>query len=329
MSKSRLEWKVGLFVLIGLVLLAVLLIEFSKGMSMFKPTYEIKLHSSNVGGLKPRATVLMSGVQVGSVSELKLAADGKSVTITLRIDSSYVIHKDARFVIEQSGFLGDQYVGIVPTANEADRFRPGDSAQAEPPFNLQEFTRSASGLVQRVDDTLVKLDGALSDVIRLVLNKETLTNLSLAVGSVREVAQNANTVVDSLKVIILTNGPGLNETVSNLTAFSVQLQQLAGDLKGVVAANTNQVNEAVSNVLVSTESLKSVMKDLQAGKGLAGNLLQNEQLVTNVSQITQNLSVTTSNLNQLGLWGVLWRHKTPHTNAPPARPLDAPKFSDN
>ena len=31
MDKSRLEWKVGLFVFIGLVLLAVLLMQFSKG----------------------------------------------------------------------------------------------------------------------------------------------------------------------------------------------------------------------------------------------------------------------------------------------------------
>ncbi len=325
MSKSRLEWKVGLFVLIGLGLLGVLLIEFSKGMSMFKPTYEILLHSSNVGGLKVKASVLMSGVQIGSVSDIKLAPDGKSVTMALRIYSQYVIHKDARFVIEQSGFLGDQYVSIIPTANESEAFRPGDSAQAEPPFNLQEFTRSASGLVRRVDDTLVKLDGALSDVIRLVLNKETLTNLSVAVGSVREVAQNANAVVDSLGAVIRTNSPGLALTVSNLSAFSANLERLGTDLNGLLGANTNQINEAIKNVRASSESLKAVMQDLEAGKGLAGKLLQNEQLATNVSQITYNLSVTTSNLNRLGLWGILWRQKPPRSNAPPSRVLEAPK----
>jgi len=80
MDKSRLETKVGLFVFIGLALLAALLIQFSKGTSLFHGTYELRLHAGNVGGLKQRAGVLLAGVQVGSVSDIKLANDGKSVT---------------------------------------------------------------------------------------------------------------------------------------------------------------------------------------------------------------------------------------------------------
>ena len=89
MDKSRLELKVGLFVLIGLVLLAVAVIQFSKGTSLFHGTYALRLHAVNVGGLKERAGVLLAGVQVGSVSDIKLADDGKSVTILLRIYKQY------------------------------------------------------------------------------------------------------------------------------------------------------------------------------------------------------------------------------------------------
>src|SRR5262245_22215241 len=91
MSESRLEWKVGLFVFIGLVLIAALLLQFSKG-TTFRPGYQILLRASNVGGLKTRAQVLMAGVQVGSVSDIKLGPQGTNVTITLRIYSQYVIH---------------------------------------------------------------------------------------------------------------------------------------------------------------------------------------------------------------------------------------------
>src|ERR1700691_2559787 len=104
MEKSRLELKVGLFVLIGLALLAVLLIQFSKGTSIFRGTYTLRLHAVNVGGLKERAGVLLAGVQVGSVSDIQLADDGRSVTILLSIYNDYKnkIYHDARFVIEQS-----------------------------------------------------------------------------------------------------------------------------------------------------------------------------------------------------------------------------------
>ena len=123
MDKSRLEWKVGLFVFVGLVLLAVLLLQFSKGLTFFHPHLRHPAHTpSSVGGLKTRAQVLMSGVQVGTISRIQLAPDGKSVTLTLRIYQQYQIYKDARFVIEQSGFLGDQYVAILPTKNEGPLF---------------------------------------------------------------------------------------------------------------------------------------------------------------------------------------------------------------
>ena len=85
MDKSPLEIKVGLFVFLGLLLLAAALIMFSKGASLFHGTYELRLHASNVGGLKERAGVLLAGVQVGTVSTIQLADDGKSVTILLKI----------------------------------------------------------------------------------------------------------------------------------------------------------------------------------------------------------------------------------------------------
>ena len=46
-------------------------------------------------------------------------------------------------------------------------------------------------------------------------------------------------------------------------------------------------------------------------KGLAGTVLRNDQLATNVDNIAANLSVTTSNLNRLGLWHFLWHKEIP------------------
>src|SRR6266536_875229 len=110
MSKSRLEWKVGLCVFIALTMLAALLLQFSKGTNLFHPTKMILLRAGNVGGLKTRASVFMAGVQIGSVADIRLGPQGTNVTIWLKIYNEYEIHKDARFAIEQSGFLGDQYV---------------------------------------------------------------------------------------------------------------------------------------------------------------------------------------------------------------------------
>ncbi len=328
MSKSRLEWKVGLFVFIGLVLIAALLLQFSKGLTFFRPTYDIYLRSSNVGGLKTKAGVLMSGVQVGTVSDIQLAPDGRTVTITLRIFSNYVIRKDARFVIEQSGFLGDQYVAIEPAANKLPPFQNGDTANAEAPFNLQDFTRSAAGFISRVDETIKKLNDSLADVTRILLNPQTLTNLSVTAANLRDVSERAIVTVDNINATLATNAPALSDSASNLVVFSKQLNEFAAQLKDVVATNSDGVAQTVENVQASSESLKSLMEDLQTGKGLAGTLLKNPEMAARASEIASNLSITTSNLNRLGLWRMLWQHKPPKTNAPPPQPLHSPKAAD-
>jgi phospholipid/cholesterol/gamma-HCH transport system substrate-binding protein len=326
--KSRLEWKVGLFVLIGLVLLAVLLIQFSKGVTFFHSTYDIYLRASNVGGLKTKAAVRMSGVQVGTVSDISLAPGGTSVTITLRVFGNYIIHRDARFVIEQSGFLGDQYVAIVPIENKEPPFKDQDTAQAEAPFNLQEFTRSASGFITRIDETIKKLNDSLADVTRVLLNPQTLTNLAVTAANLRTVSDRAMTTFANIDNVVATNAPSLTVSVSNFVFFSEQLNRVAADARAIIATNSGDINRTVKNLEDSSESLKLLMSDVHEGKGLAGKLISNEQLASKATEIANQLSVTTSNLNRLGLWRILWQHKLPKTNEPPARPLNSPKAGE-
>jgi len=318
MDKSRLETKVGLFVFVGLVLLAVLLIQFSKGTSIFRGTYELRLHAANVGGLKQRASVLLSGVQVGGVSDIQLAEDGKSVTIFLKIYKSCKIYHDARFVIEQSGFLGDQYVSIIPTSNAPPILQNGADVTCQEPFNLLEVARSASGFIQRIDDTAKKLDASITDLRRVVLNEQTLTNFTVVINNMRSFSDQALGAVGDVNALIATNGSQLGLALSNAVFFSQELIRLANAAEGVVTNNGQDISAAIKNIEASTEVLKKLADDLQSGKGLAGTVLQNEQLATNVQTIANNLAIASSNLNRLGLWRFLWHHEPLPTNAPAA-----------
>jgi phospholipid/cholesterol/gamma-HCH transport system substrate-binding protein len=311
MSKPRLEWRVGLFVLIGLVLLTGLMVQFSKGTTFFRKTYNIMLHAANVGGLKPRATVLMAGVQVGTVSEIRLGTLGTNVTITLRIFRQYQIHKDARFVLEQAGFLGDQYVAIIPTRNEDGLFADGDPAQAEAPFNLQEVARAAAGFLIRIDETASRVNDIITNLSQALFNERTLTNLAATANNLREVSENALATVNDINRIVGTNELAFSQSGSNLLAFTRRLNDVASGLGDVVATNSPAVNGAVKNIEDSTKVLKDLADRVKSGQGLAGNVLMNEQLADTVSQIANNLSITSSNLNRLGLWGILWQHKPP------------------
>ena len=325
MDKTRLEIKVGLFVFIALVVLGVVLLQFSKGASWLRPNYNLYLTARNVGGLKVRATVLMAGVQVGTVSDIQLNPSGTNVTITLRIYRAYVVHKDARFLIEQSGFLGDQFVAVMPTLNEGPVFEPEEHAQAESPFNMQEVARSAQGFIMRIDETARKLNEAIVDVRRLLLNEQTLTNLSVAAGNMRLASDRALLAVDGVNTLIATNSPSIAVAVSNVMYFSRQINDFGDAFGSTLATNSAEFTVAVKNVQSSTVVLKSLLDDVQSGKGLAGNVLRNDELAVNFQRIAGNLAITTSNLNRLGLWGILWSRKPAGHPEPPAKAPEPPK----
>lgn len=315
MDKSRLESKVGLFIFIGLVLLAGMLVIFSKGTSLLSRTYTLKLHTANIGGLKQQAAVQLAGVGVGNVQEIRLDPSGTNVTVILQIYRKYPIHSDARFVIEASGFLGDQFVSIVPTANTQPVLGDGADVECEPPFNLQEVARGAAGFIQRLDDTAKKLDASVADLRSQVLNAQTLANFGNTITNLRVFTEQALGTMNQINGFISTNGGQIDAAVSNVVVFSTQLNRLGDSAQDILATNGATITVATKNIEDITANARQVVSDIQAGKGVAGTLLQDNETMTNLQLLAANLSITSSNLNRFGLWHFLWAHSHPATNA--------------
>ena len=225
------------------------------------------------------------------------------MTILLKIYKNFKIYHDARFVIEQSGFLGDQYVSVISVSNPPPVLTNGAEVECQEPFNLQEVARCAAGFVQRIDETAKKLDASVTDLRRVVLNANTLTNFAIAINNMRTVSEQAMGTVNDINAIIATNGAQVGLAVSNVAVLFAGLTRMADSADSLAGDERRRKSPPrCNNIKSSTDALKKMMDDLQAGQGLAGTLLQNPQLATNVQAIADNLSVASSNLNRLGLW---------------------------
>ena len=166
MSEKRFAGRVGLFVFIGIVLIGALMLNFSRGVGMFKPKYEIVMRTRSVAGLKPRSPVFLSGVQIGNVKSVELDQGTKSVLVRLRILSAHSLRRDARFVIEQIGVLGDQFVIIYPGSSADPFLKNGDEVQGDEPFNLQEVARSTTDLLKRFDQLGATVEEAINAAVK-------------------------------------------------------------------------------------------------------------------------------------------------------------------
>jgi phospholipid/cholesterol/gamma-HCH transport system substrate-binding protein len=308
MNESRTAVKVGLFVAIGLILLVLLSMAFSKGLSFFTPTYEIFLRAVSVGGLKDRAAVLMSGITIGNVVDATIPPDGKGVHIRLKIQQKYKIHADARFVIEQIGFLGDQYISIYPTKNEKPILAPGSEVVCEEPFNMQEIIRSAGGLIDGVNQTIKTVNDMFARVDKTLLTEQNLTNISLIISDLRIASGKAVTMLDGVGRLVDTNGPPISKAVTNLVVFSEELDKLAVEMQQAVSTNKVELTAAVKHLESMSSIMERLLKDIEAGRGLAGSLMRDETLKFDVRQIAANLSTLSSNLNR---YGILYKPKPP------------------
>src|SRR5450432_1974627 len=81
-----LELKVGIFVAVGVSILAALVVQFGRLGEGFKSYYTLTVHFSDASGLLKGSDVLMGGAKVGQVSgPPRLVLTGRGVDVPLRI----------------------------------------------------------------------------------------------------------------------------------------------------------------------------------------------------------------------------------------------------
>ena len=116
MRERTVEILVGLFMLAGILALAVLALKVS-GLSQTVSTngYFITANFDNVGDLKARAPVTISGVRVGEVTSIKLDPITFKAVVDMRINPNQdKIPTDTSASIFTQGLLGSNYVNLSP-----------------------------------------------------------------------------------------------------------------------------------------------------------------------------------------------------------------------
>lgn len=122
MYSKSVEIGVGVFVALGLAALLMLAMKVSNLAELTSPDgYVVTARFENIGGLKVRAPVTMSGVRVGRVTEIGYDDTSYQAVVRFSIDPRYTrIPADTSAGIYTSGLLGEQYIGLE--AGAEDRF---------------------------------------------------------------------------------------------------------------------------------------------------------------------------------------------------------------
>ncbi len=146
---------VGIFVALSFAALFMLAMKMSNFSSYkAKDVYRVSVLFENIGGLKVRSPVTVSGVRVGRVESIKYDVEELQARVVITIEHQYdFFPEDTSASIYTAGLLGEQYVALEPGA-EDELLRDGDKIR---------FSQSAMVLEELVGQLLVNLTSGTNE----------------------------------------------------------------------------------------------------------------------------------------------------------------------
>jgi len=283
------ELRVGIFVLVSLALVAGLILKFGKYERLATKSYPITVVFSDVGGIVRDASVLYGGITVGKVGDIKLDQEGVlKVNVQLNIDQTVKIRKDAKFVINQSGLLGDRYIDVLPQSATAEFLKSGDTIQGTATMDLTEAIHGVADVLHQAAGTIDRVDKAIRRIDETVLSRTSLEHIDTSLANIEVVSSNAIGLTLSLRSIVDENRGKVDNMLSRFSDAADNLSKTSKNVDQLVAANQDDIHAAMKNLAESTTRVNEILARLEKGEGTVGKLLVDPTLHDEIVHLVQN-----------------------------------------
>src|SRR5437762_1981607 len=266
---KTLELKVGVFVLAGLAVLAVLLVQFGRVGEGFQSYYQLLIKFPDASGLLKGSDVLLAGAKIGHVSGgPRLAESGQGVEVPVRIFGFVKIPAGSRFTVGSSGLLGDRFVAVNAPQRISQDFIPKNSIiEGTRETGLDDLTKEGGALVT---DLRTAVQNANAAIVRL--NDEALSPTNLE--NVKAVVENLNTATTALAA----SSQKVDGVLDKASEAMDSAKKAADDLPGTIA-------EARKTIQAATD----VIQKASSGKGALATLLTTQEFANDLRALVSNL----------------------------------------
>ena len=159
--------RLGAFIVLTMAILIAGIFIIGGKQYLFSSTYQLKAQFANVVGLDPGADVRVGGVHSGTVRSIVLPhKPGEKVTVIMDLGKSTheIIKQDSVAAIETEGLLGNQFLAIsFGSAGKGD-VRDGDTISSQPPLEMSELLKKASGILDSSQQAIQSATGAAANI---------------------------------------------------------------------------------------------------------------------------------------------------------------------
>jgi phospholipid/cholesterol/gamma-HCH transport system substrate-binding protein len=268
-SDKGLELKVGAFVLAGLIVLAVLLVQFGRLGEGFQSYYGLLVKFPDASGLLKGSDVLLAGAKIGHVSGgPRLAESGLGVEVPLRIFGFVQIPAGSRFTVGSSGLLGDRFVAVTAPQRITQETIPKNSViEGTRETGIDDLTKEGGALVEDLRTAVQNANAAITRLTTEALSQTNLDNLKAAI-------ENLNTAT---------------------TAIAASTQKVDGVLDKASATMdsakkaTDDLPETIADARKTIQATTQFIEKASTGKGALATVLSDKEFATDLRALVSNL----------------------------------------
>jgi phospholipid/cholesterol/gamma-HCH transport system substrate-binding protein len=286
---------VGLFVLIGIVILVLGIMTLGGQQKKFVKAIHVKAVFDDVGGLQPGNNIWFSGVKIGTVRKINFFGDSQ-VEVEMNVEEKVVefIRKNSKATISSDGLIGNKIIVIYggtidyPPVEEGDRLEaimPLDTDQMMETLqvnnqNLVDITNDLKVLTSKIAAGEGIVGAVLTDSVLAVNFRTILSNLERASVNSNKMIADLNTFTGKLnKKGTLMNDlvtdtsivPDLKATIESLKVTSANTQALTKEFAGITD-KLNSKDNSLGMLLNDPEFAKSLKSTLENADSASYNL---------------------------------------------------------
>lgn len=281
------EFKVGLFILIAIIMVFAIIIGLALKNNILTPTTSIRIYADSGEGLKKGMPILYSGFQVARVEDIFLQDDGK-VLLKTSIPKDYTkwIRKDSEVKLTSQGMIGSASLTFYGGSGEP--IEPQDTFQLKRDKSIDELINKAEVMVTTLQHILNNVDKITE---KLAKDDGDLNRIMSGLGDLGE------DLSEQRGVGYLLRSDYFKRKMDSLFIY---VDSLTSETQQLLKNTEILLNNVNSKIDATDETLTLINKTLKSADNLILNIDDNVQLVKpsilNANKITGDISKVTDNL---------------------------------
>lgn len=257
------EYRVGIFVTLGVLLFAATVLFLGGNRHMFRSKYHLKIQFETVEGLAKGGVVQLAGMPVGNVESIGIAPGGDGMEVIVLIDQSVQprITEGSKASMRTQGALGDKFVFIAPGPKENKPLSEGSVMEIEKGADLLSALSRKGSDVERIFTILQQVELFVTQLNAGGRTEKIMSNLADATEELKKATGQANLLLKDIRGDKDTDG-SLKKSLSHLTSVLEKIDKGTGTLGGLV--NDSSIHDKLKEILGTTkksQNMKSLIRD--------------------------------------------------------------------